>query len=193
MGWLCATNSLQGDLTAEGQHAGQQDQHTTQAEHDRHGLLSPYSLFSNILERRSCLRIHGGSDVKSNFSDHLLHDRVHVLAKTQGCMGCSLLSWDSNPLATNPLSRGMEGTSTRLQIMETGNAYFLSGTSSNQHANPSEFCAPALRWCHFTFCDEVFGPIGGNPFWAYPAPSIPGLNRGGSLYIVFVPRNMWYI
>ena len=131
--------------------------------------------------------------MKSNFSDHLLHDRVHVLAKTQGCMGCSLLSWDSNPLATNPLSRGMEGTSTRLQIMETGNAYFLSGTSSNQHANPSEFCAPALRWCHFTFCDEVFGPIGGNPFWAYPAPSIPGLNRGGSLYIVFVPRNMWYI
>ena len=36
--------------------------------------------------------VDGGSDVKSNFSDHLLHDRVHVLSISQGRMGCSLLS-----------------------------------------------------------------------------------------------------
>ena len=44
LSWLAATNSLQGDLTAEGQHTGQHDHHTTQAEPDRHGLLSLYSL-----------------------------------------------------------------------------------------------------------------------------------------------------
>ena len=48
--WLAATNSLQGELTAECQRSGQQDHHTTQAEPDGHRLPSLYSLLQ-ILER----------------------------------------------------------------------------------------------------------------------------------------------
>ena len=73
--------------------------------------------------------------------------------------------------------------------METGNAYFLSGTSSNQHANPSEFCAPALRWCHFIFCDEVFGPIAGNPFWALLPKFGFSISAQELLKYEFVPKS----
>ena len=167
LSWLAATNSLQGDLTAEGQHTSQHDHHTTQAEPDRHGLLSlftAYCKFSNLLERGECLRRRWvRCEIKFLWSS---------FAWPSPCSGCNpgvhgmLTAFIGfQPSCYKPFAKRYGRN-----IDPSANSWnweCLSGTFANQHANPALLSEMVTLYflqrglwtdCHYWMTNNLIDP-----------------------------------